>query len=95
MRSHRGHSFPRTGILIHVYNVYVFMFDLTDENDMIISGWCSHSCCSSMFAATLVTEEDFMIFTFLLAMKVFLFFFFDKFTITMTTLVTTRSLTVM
>ena len=94
MQSHQWYGFPRTGIIIHVPNVYELMFDLTDENGMIISVWCSHSCCSSMFAATLVIGEDFVTFTFLLAVKVF-FFFFDEFTIAMKTLMTTRSLTVM
>ena len=60
---------------------------------MSISVWCSHSCCSSMLAATSVMEEYFMIFTFLRVVKVF--FFFDELTFTMTTLVTTMSLTVM
>ena len=41
------------------------MLDLEDENDMIIRAWCSHRCCSSMLAATLVIGEDLVIFTFL------------------------------
>ena len=42
------------------------MLDLNDENDMIIRAWCSHGCCISLIAATLVIGEDLVIFTFLL-----------------------------